>query len=108
MPVTRSPRSRYRADAQDFTNCATAVVLTAAGIPATVVPTSVTGTGKGYTLVSTSKSTNTFTITKDPATGQSIAYELDRRHRRHLVCRSQHLMVDGAAYQPALFAFARA
>ena len=58
------------ADAQDYTNCATVAVLTAAGIPTTTVPT-VTGSGKGYTLVSTSKSANTFTITKDPTTGTS-------------------------------------
>jgi type IV pilus assembly protein PilA len=53
------------ADAQDYTNCATAAILTAGGIPTTTVP----GSGKGYTLVSTSKSGNTFTIVKDPTAG---------------------------------------
>jgi type IV pilus assembly protein PilA len=56
------------ADAQSYTNCATPAVLTAAGIPATAVPT-VTGGGTGYDVVSTSKSTNVYTISKDPATG---------------------------------------
>jgi type IV pilus assembly protein PilA len=55
------------ADAQDYTNCATTAILTAAGLGG-VTPT-VTGSGKGYDVEATSKSTNKFKISKDPTTG---------------------------------------
>jgi type IV pilus assembly protein PilA len=54
------------ADTQDYTKCST--VVADAGLPATVVFTANTPTG--YGVVSTSKSTNTFTITKDPTSGK--------------------------------------
>jgi type IV pilus assembly protein PilA len=55
------------ADAQDYTQCATTTVLTDAGLP-NLVPSAVTATG--YTLTATSKSNNTFSITKNGTTGQ--------------------------------------
>src|SRR3954468_2246368 len=46
------------ADSQDYTNCPPSAVLPAAGL-SNVTPT-VTGTGKGYDVEATSKSTNKF------------------------------------------------
>ncbi|HEV7750456.1 MAG TPA: prepilin-type N-terminal cleavage/methylation domain-containing protein [Baekduia sp.] len=56
------------ADEQDYTNC---VALTGSGLPSTVAAVA-TGTGKGYTITSTSKSTNKFLYTKDPVTGVAV------------------------------------
>jgi type IV pilus assembly protein PilA len=53
------------ADAQDYTNCATTTALGSAGLK---LVTSATGDKSTYTVVSTSKNSNAFTITKD-ATG---------------------------------------
>ena len=54
------------ADAQSYSSCATTAVLSSAGL-AGVTVSSVTSSG--YAVTATSKSTNTFTITKDPTTG---------------------------------------
>jgi type IV pilus assembly protein PilA len=51
------------ADEQDYQNCTGA--LTGTGITASITGTSQTG----YTVTTTSKSTNTFSITRDPTTG---------------------------------------
>jgi type IV pilus assembly protein PilA len=55
------------ADAQSYASCATATVLSAAGL-GSVVPSGVTSSA--YTVVATSKSSNTFTIAKNGTTGQ--------------------------------------
>ena len=49
------------ADAQDYTGCATTAVLSAAGLTKI---TGASGTTNTYTVNETSKSSNTFTITK--------------------------------------------
>jgi type IV pilus assembly protein PilA len=57
-------------DTQDYTKCLTAStpdVLADSGIP----DTTVTASGTGYVVTATSKSTNTFIITKDGTTGVS-------------------------------------
>jgi type IV pilus assembly protein PilA len=64
------------ANEQDYTGCDTAAELGNTGLPigsATnpKVVITATGSGKGFNAVSTSKNGNTFTITKDPATGAS-------------------------------------
>jgi type IV pilus assembly protein PilA len=58
-----------------YTNCTTAAQLGNTGLdigtgPGQVAITS-TGAGAGYDIVATSKSTNTFTISKDPTSGVS-------------------------------------
>jgi type IV pilus assembly protein PilA len=55
------------ADSQSYASCATATVLSDAGLGA-VVPSGVTSAA--YTVVATSKSGNTFTIAKNGTTGQ--------------------------------------
>jgi type IV pilus assembly protein PilA len=54
------------ADAQDYTTCATVAALTAAGLP---LVTAASGDKTSYSVTTTSKSTNTFTIAKAGATG---------------------------------------
>jgi type IV pilus assembly protein PilA len=56
------------ADAQSYNTCATSAVLTSAGLPG-VTPT-ITGGGTGYSVMASSKSGNTFTVVKDPTSGQ--------------------------------------
>jgi type IV pilus assembly protein PilA len=51
-------------EADTYTGCPG----TNTGLPSTVVATP-DSSGKGYDIVATSKSTNTFTISKDPTTG---------------------------------------
>ncbi len=55
------------ADAQSYSSCATTTVLSSAGLPGVTVSSV---TSSGYAVTATSKSTNTFTITKDPTTGK--------------------------------------
>jgi type IV pilus assembly protein PilA len=62
------------ADEQDYNNCTAADyksgVLANAGLGSATENIVVTANGKtGYDIVATSKSTNTFTVTKDPTTG---------------------------------------
>jgi type IV pilus assembly protein PilA len=52
------------ADTQDYTQCTTAA--TDAGLSSTITP----NTSLGYGIVASSKSGNTFTITKNPADGK--------------------------------------
>ena len=54
------------ADAQTYSTCATTAVLSSAGLPGVTVSAV---TSSGYAVTATSKSANTFTITKDPTTG---------------------------------------
>jgi type IV pilus assembly protein PilA len=54
------------ADAQSYSNCATAAVLSSAGLTGFTI-TAVTSSG--YTVAKASKSTNTFTLAKDGTTG---------------------------------------
>jgi type IV pilus assembly protein PilA len=56
------------ADTQDYTAAACATVVADAGLEATTVFTP--NTDKGYGVTATSKSGNTFTITKNPADGK--------------------------------------
>jgi type IV pilus assembly protein PilA len=60
-------------NAGSYSNCTTAAQLGATGLDIGTGPGQVsitaTGGGTGYTVVATSKSTNTFTITKDPTSG---------------------------------------
>jgi len=51
-----------------YSGCESTAVADA-GVTQTVV--TATGGGKGYNVVATSKSANTFTITRDPTTGQT-------------------------------------
>ena len=59
------------ANSQDYTQCTNALLVANEQVPAgdltgvTVTP----NTAQGYAIVATSASGNTFTITKDPATG---------------------------------------
>jgi type IV pilus assembly protein PilA len=55
------------ADAQTYSSCnlSTSGIATGTGTGLTTV----TASGNGYTIVSTSKSANTFTVTKDATTG---------------------------------------
>jgi type IV pilus assembly protein PilA len=55
------------ADAQTYASCATTAVLSSAGLPGVTVSSV---TSSGYAVTATSKSSNTFTITKDPTTGR--------------------------------------
>ena len=55
------------ADAQSYSSCATTAVLSSAGLPGVSVSSV---TSSGYAVTATSKSSNTFTITKDPTTGK--------------------------------------
>jgi type IV pilus assembly protein PilA len=55
------------ADAQSYSSCATTAVLSSAGLPGVTVSAV---TSSGYAVTATSKSSNTFTITKDPTTGK--------------------------------------
>ncbi|HEV7495387.1 hypothetical protein, partial [Baekduia sp.] len=48
-------------------SCATTAVLSSAGLPGVTVSSV---TSSGYAVTATSKSSNTFTITKDPTTGR--------------------------------------
>jgi type IV pilus assembly protein PilA len=54
------------ADAQSYSSCATTAVLSSAGLPGVTVASV---TSSGYAVTASSKSGNTFTITKDPSTG---------------------------------------
>ena len=54
------------ADAQDYTGCATVANMTTAGL---ALVTAASGTTTGYSVTTTSKSANTFTIAKAGATG---------------------------------------
>jgi type IV pilus assembly protein PilA len=54
-------------EAQSYSSCATTTVLSSAGLPGVTVSSV---TSSGYAVTATSKSTNTFTITKDPTTGK--------------------------------------
>jgi type IV pilus assembly protein PilA len=53
------------ADTQAYNDPSCANVVTDAGLSSTF-----TASASGYVIIATSKSTNTFTITKDPATGK--------------------------------------
>jgi type IV pilus assembly protein PilA len=63
------------ADGSDYTNCTTAAQLGNTGLDigtgAGQVSIASADAGKGYVITATSKSTNTFTITKDGPTGLS-------------------------------------
>ena len=52
-------------------NTYTGFALAGTGLDPAVVTVTPDATGQGYVIVATSKSGNTFTITKDPATGES-------------------------------------
>ena len=54
------------ADAQSYSSCATTAVLSSAGLGGVTVSSV---TSSGYAVTATSKSTNTFTITKNATTG---------------------------------------
>jgi type IV pilus assembly protein PilA len=54
------------ADTQDYTAAACATAVADAGLSSVFTP----NTKSGYGVVATSKSGNTFTITKDPTTGK--------------------------------------
>jgi type IV pilus assembly protein PilA len=54
------------ADTQSYTDAACATAVSDAGLSSTFTP----NTSLGYSVVATSKSGNTFTITKDPTTGK--------------------------------------